>query len=115
MQTAVIKKTRATAMALCCLVLSATVFDAQAQTYRGAPSCGSWISEKVVVIRAGNERWLVGFLSGLAAVSNKDFIKGTDNESIFLWVDNYCQANPLKDVFDAGIMLATELIKQKKL
>ena len=33
-------------------------------------------------------------------------------EQIFLFVDNYCQKNPLKTVEDAGYALFSELIKK---
>ena len=115
MQTAVIKKTRATAMALCCLVLSATVVDAQAVAIRGATSCGLWVKDRQEKIAFVHHRWVLGYLSGLAFESDKDILKTTDAESIFLWVDNYCRANPLKDIDDAGTTLFYELVKQKKL
>ena len=117
MQTAVIKKTRATAMTLCYLVLSATVFDAQAVSIRGGASCGVWIKERQEKgwPLVAKQNWLMGYLSGLAVENGKDFLRTTDAESIFLWVDNYCRANPLKDIDDAGFDLSRELIKQKKL
>ena len=117
MQTAVIKKTRAAAMALCYLVLSATVFNAQAFTVRGTMSCGVWVKDRQEKgwPMTANIAWLVGYLSGLASGSAKDILRTTDGESVLLWVDNYCQKNPLKDVDDAGFDLFLELIKQKKL
>jgi len=105
-------------IALVLVSFSAVMFEAQAQvTIRGSASCGQWISdgrqnsERALL----SERWLVGFLSGMAFHSGKDFIKGTDNPSIFLWVSNYCQANPLKEIVDAGNALFNELVKQKRL
>jgi hypothetical protein len=37
------------------------------------------------------ETGVLAFLSGWQARSNKDVFKGTSNESIFLWMDNYCK------------------------
>lgn len=51
----------------------------------------------------------------MAFYSDKDILKGTDNASIFLWFDNYCQANPLKNMIDGADSLFDELVKQKKL
>jgi hypothetical protein len=62
-----------------------------------------------------NEAWLMGYLSGRASALNKDFLKGTDNESIYVWIDNYCRDNPTKDVDDAAKELVKELIQQKGL
>jgi hypothetical protein len=116
MATAAIKKTRFCALALTCLVLSATTSEAQAVMTRGAPSCGKWIAEKGNgPMRGGYEWWLLGFLTGVAVSSDKDFLRGTDNESIYLWVDNYCSSKPLSSVTEAGDRLSEELIKQKKL
>jgi hypothetical protein len=84
---------------------------------RGFPSCGTWLKQ-------GNERqypamtnasWLLGYLSGKASGLSKDFLKGTDNETIYHWVENYCRAYPTKDVDDAARDLAKELIEQKGL
>jgi len=116
MRTSVIKKNCVNLLAVLSLVLSATAFDAKAQTVRGSRSCGSWVSERALgSIDLAIETWLLGYLSGLAVGTGKDFIKGTDNPSIFLWVDNYCRANPLKSLHEAGLNLHFELIKQKKL
>lgn len=85
---------------------------AEAVSIRGARSCGQWISyraakswEALVV-----ENWLVGYLSGLANAApgdNTNFwgrpsIDLLDIGSAYLWVDNYCRANPLKRLDDAG-------------
>ncbi len=121
MRTSVIKRNCANFLTVLSLVLSATAFDAQALALeievRGSRSCGDWVSTRPVrsIETIAVETWLVGYLSGLAIGTNKDFIKGTDNPSIFLWVDNYCRANPLKSLGDAGTDLYFELIKQKKL
>ncbi|MDM0057346.1 hypothetical protein [Variovorax fucosicus] len=97
------------------LVLLAS--GANAVSIRGPVSCGAWVKERQ---EAGwgtqtNQAWLVGYLSGVAAASDKDFIKGTDNPSIFLYLDNFCRANPLKTIDEAADALTIELIKQKKL
>jgi hypothetical protein len=82
---------------------------------RGVSSCGGWIEDrsKAGVGTLINESWLVGFLSGVAFESERDFVKGTDNASLFLWMDNYCRANPLSDVASGGYKLFQELAKQK--
>jgi hypothetical protein len=109
------------------LLLSSTlivsVFDAGAVTVRGARPCGTWIAEKPVGDRsAANkswtrivaESWVVGFLSGYAVASNQEFLKGVDSEGLFIWIDNYCQKNPLNHIGDASEELAQELIKRAR-
>lgn len=82
---------------------------------RQAPSCGEWIvhREKSDTLALGNASWLLGYLSGLAVGSDKDYLSGTDNASIYKWMDNYCRANPLRDLSNGGNALAAELARNK--
>lgn len=102
-------------------LLSFNLFASAVET-KGSRSCGKWIEEK----RAANSTkemnripilitrsWFLGYLSGRADESGKNFLKGTDNESIFLWLDNYCRANPGKTLDSGGIDLARELMQLK--
>jgi hypothetical protein len=59
--------------------------------------------------------WLVGYLSGVAAGLDKDLLTGMNNDSIFLWMDNYCHANPLRRIDEGVYTLALEIIRTKKL
>ena len=89
-------------------------------TTRGTPSCATWVNSKGV---SGQENWprtvatawLIGFLSGIALDKGKNFLDGTDTDSLVLWVDNYCAANSLKNVAEAATVLSAELTKQKGL
>ena len=91
--------------------------SAMAVEVRGFPTCATWLKQGN--LRAfpamTNEFWLLGYLSGKAVGLNKDFLNGTDNETIYHWVDNYCRTYPTKDVDDAARDLAKELIEQKGL
>ena len=113
MQTTVIKKTLLSTLAL--LYFGFAISSAQAVLIRGDRSCGYWISSKGGPQQVVNETWFVGYLSGIALESDKDFLRGTDNESLFLWLDNYCTKNPLKFISDGGDLLFLELVKQKRL
>ena len=117
MQTSVIKKICAIFLAVSSLVLSATAFDAKAVEVAAPFSCGDWVKERKIdsVFQTISKKWIFGYLSGLAAASGKDILRGTGNESIFLWIDNYCQVNPLKSSDDAGNALFRELVKEKRL
>lgn len=89
---------------------------------KGSRSCGKWIEEKHMANSAQEmnkipvlitKSWFLGYLSGRADASGKNFLKGTDSESIFLWLDNYCRANPDKDLDRGGSDLARELMQLK--
>src|SRR5450631_505028 len=77
--------------------------DAAVQA-RQAPSCGEWIvhREKSDTLALGNASWLLGYLSGLANGSGRDLLSGTENSSIYKWMDNYCRSNPLRDLASGG-------------
>ena len=103
-----------------CLLLASNIIAVASPSDGGvearqAPSCGEWIShrEKSDTLALGNTSWLLGYLSGLAASRGKDFLSGTDNGSIYKWMDNYCRTNPLRDVSSGGIALADELTRKK--
>lgn len=93
----------------------------------GASSCGEWVKESAIesAWEADDSKpfsnkyvvefsWLVGYLSGIAVSKQQDFLVGTTRESITLWMDSYCQKNPLDDTYDAANVLAKELAKRKR-
>ena len=90
---------------------------ADAVNIRGVRSCGVWVADRAQNSFGSrtDEAWFVGFMSGLAAMSGKDIITDSDNESLFLWVDNYCKINPLNSTGEAAEVLFLELIKKKGL
>jgi hypothetical protein len=103
-----------------CLLLTASMVAVASPPEGGAqprqaPSCGEWIAhrEKSDTLALGNASWLLGYLSGLAVAGGKDYLSGTDNSSLYKWMDDYCRANPLRDVSIGGNALAAELAKKK--
>jgi hypothetical protein len=94
--------------------LSMISANARAVIVTGAPSCGKWVHDRQqdAYPAVVDESWLVGYLSGIAHATQKDFLKGTNNDSLYLWVNNYCQANPLSYLDEAGDHLALELIRR---
>lgn len=91
-----------------------TCASASALTVRGSRSCGNWVQDRTLGDHAGlpSRLWLLGYLSGVVAHSGKDVLKNADNASIYLWMDNYCKANPLSDISDGGSVLFLELVKR---
>lgn len=70
----------------------------------GTASCGAWTSARRDREARGYEQWVLGFLSGIgyAADEEEDPLQGTDSDGVWAWMDNYCQANALAKIVDAG-------------
>jgi hypothetical protein len=79
----------------------------------GDYDCGQWFTRKEVA-----RGWLLGYLSGINHVLADDK-KGFDPlnklnsaDQAYLWIENYCKANPLKQLSAAGSLLYLELEKK---
>lgn len=108
-----------------CLTVAAVLLSPHAQAYTlfGGPDCGKWVNTP----SAQYKTWLMGFMSGQNAqhVGYRDVIKDpyfqakdpldqvSSAEQLFLWMDNYCRANPLKTVADGGVALFAELVAKR--
>ena len=91
---------------------------------RGEVSCGAWVEAREKE-KKGDEsdswnakRWLVGFLSGLAYGENKEFwgipnVNSLNTETVFLWMDNHCQANRRDDIGDGAEKLFDARTRKK--
>jgi hypothetical protein len=93
------------------LMVSAIGFsvNSNAVEYMGVTSCEEWVNRQSTNDSSGEE-WLLGYLSGVAAGKNIDLLGGAERKSLFLWMDNYCQKNPLKRIDSGAHDLASELI-----
>lgn len=105
------------------ILLAIAASSAQAYAIRGTPSCGEWIEGRSNAKGSASgspeawnaltdKMWYLGYLSGLAAGAKSDFLRHLDNDSIFVYTDNYCRANPLKNLAEAGFSLALEAAKR---
>jgi len=81
-------------------------------TVTGSASCGVWVERRAAKTAIPFEFWLLGYLSGVASGTNIEFFKkggsSLDSQSIELWMDNYCKANPLKRIFEGANVLFKE-------
>ena len=85
----------------------------------GTSSCGSWTesrrdnSKYGFVLTSGYENWVLGFLSGannaLTIEHHADILKNTDLDSVWAWVNNYCQSHPMDQISTAIEHLVVEL------
>ena len=88
----------------------------QASTTFGNSDCGEWVnkSKSTPTMRS----WLIGYMSGLSVMhtlNNKNddpLDKINSVQQIYVWMDNYCQNNPLKSVMYGGTTLFIELGKK---
>jgi hypothetical protein len=90
--------------------LSNPTFAAPTTTF-GVSDCGKWIKEP----SEARKGWVLGFLSGLNAIEayKNSLSKVSSGEQIFLWMDNFCKANPLSDTLNGSIYLLIELTQKK--
>ena len=84
----------------------------QAQTMFGGPDCGAWLKQE----RDIDKSWFLGYLSGLnvrhdlANLKPRNPLGKLDSaDQAFVWMDNFCKANPLRKVATGGYELLEEL------
>lgn len=88
----------------------------------GNRDCGIWLQTDNDYLRIGSEGWLLGYLSGqnmvLHTLKNKkrgDVLRKINSaKQIFLWMDNYCRANPLNDIATGANELMVELMDREQ-
>lgn len=97
-------------------LLSSERLSAQQIQVRGVQSCGEWVKVRKANEASFERAWLIGLLSGIAIGTSKNFWENSganylDNESVYLWMDKYCNANPLKNMGDGAVVLFAERVK----
>ena len=96
------------------LALALGSSSAMSQTIFGTYDCGHWFSTNQPINRDAKV-WLMGYLSGMNAMAVKAPAKPdplgklTSADQAFLWMDNYCKANPLKPLTTGGLTLFIEV------
>jgi hypothetical protein len=73
----------------------------------GVSSCGVWTSDRREpdsMIARMNISWILGFLSGVGYAGGPESnpLNGMDSRGVSAWMDNFCQANPLVNIGNAG-------------
>lgn len=97
------------------LALATGVVGAQTITVRGGLSCGKWVEQRQSGKIVWAETWLDGVLTGQSMARRMDLLGGMEAESTYLWMDQYCKANPLKTTMDGVVELVAEIRRQKGL
>jgi hypothetical protein len=112
------------------LLGTSTVFAQQSGENRvmfgaGDTSCGTWTKLRPAGALKPNESvpaefgvlfmWVVGYMSGANTdPSYPDALLGKDLVGLIGWIDNYCRANPLKNISSAASSLIIELRSGKR-
>lgn len=101
-----------------CLLISA----AHAAAEDGSRSCRKWAEERSLAEGSKEmnripaligQSWFLGYLAGRQSRNRQNFLGGTDNESVFLWLDKYCRDHPQAELKGAGAALEQALTAQK--
>lgn len=88
-----------------------TTTDTPTNMSIGDRSCAEWI-DNWAERKSFDANWIIGFMTGLSTASSKEFLNDIDDNSIMLWIDNYCRNNPLDSLSSGGLMMREELIKR---
>ena len=78
----------------------------------GTLNCAQWAEARKARSSNVYESYLLGLLNGMSVGSGTEFwfAKGPElkREQVFYWMDVYCQAHPLADVFTGTVALMNE-------
>jgi hypothetical protein len=88
-------------------LLALTALPAAAETFAGAGidySCERWTADRRQdgLAARRDEQWVLGYLSAVADWTDFDPLHGIDEQGIWAWMDNYCQANSLVKIAEAA-------------
>jgi len=85
---------------------------------QGPISCGIWVKDrqKGGWEFASDVYWIGGYITAYNAQTPDvfDILNKTDMESVFLWMDKYCQENPLRKLAEGMESLTDELWPNRK-
>jgi hypothetical protein len=95
--------------ALLCATQSASAYRLYGA---GGGSCGEWVSERSSDQWYGKGQWMLGVISAVGYYSVYD-LNDIDPQAFAVWMDNYCQKNPLEQ-FSEGVYALVEELATKK-
>jgi len=81
-------------------------------------SCGNWVehSKEDDWTNTANHYWVVGYITAYNRLTPDvyNIMGDTDAPSVYLWMDKYCQENPLNLLADGMVHLIVELWPNRK-
>ena len=93
------------------LLVFSTLTEATVILGPGGASCGTWSGDRQRNEARSqlNQAWVQGFVTAYNVYRPQDSTaKPMDSRAMVAWVDNYCDANPLKDISDAAKALVED-------
>ena len=94
------------------LILTSGMSAGQKIWVETAEDCGDWVKARKLKRSSPHEARLVGLLDGMAIGRMIEIWKAQGNpmskEQVYLWMDKYCQLNPLSRVVIGAEELANE-------
>ena len=94
------------------LILASGISAGQKIWVETAEDCGDWVKARKLKRSSPHEARLVGLLDGMAIGRMIEIWKAPGNpmskEHVYLWMDKYCQSNPLARVVIGAEELANE-------
>jgi hypothetical protein len=96
------------------LLLFSLAADAAMVLGPGSASCVTWNGDRQRNESHSqlNQAWVLGFVTAYSLyrpASQDNSPKPMDSRAMMAWIDNYCDANPLKDIFDAAQALTEDM------
>ena len=82
---------------------------------QGARSCGQYVEaardKKISLGYAATEAWVAGYITAYNSETRDtyDILGASDLKSAMLWLENWCNSNPLRNMGDAMQSLTAEL------
>jgi hypothetical protein len=95
------------------LLCTNTVYAQSVIWTQSSVDCGQWVNHRKTNSAIVLEHYLVGTVNGLAVGASLEIWSGTNKRSVskeqfYLWMDNWCQNNPLKDTLEGVFDFANE-------
>lgn len=106
------KKSIKRLIVILCVSFSAPAWSEYTQYGVGNKSCGEWVSERSSGDWHSKGQWMLGVVSAVGYYGVRN-LKETDSQAFAVWMDNYCQKNPLEE-FGTGVYELVEALAKKK-
>ena len=102
---------------LIAIVLTMLILAAPARAQikgAGATSCGVWVQSRKDGSWSVDLNWVLGFVSSYNHFVGRNIFGTSDAYAVAVWMDNYCQKNPLNTQYEGAIQLVSELSARAK-